>query len=281
VTHAITALTRHAGVIGSPVRHSLSPVLHNAAYQALDLDLVYGAYEVQPGAAEVALAGAKALGFVGISVTTPHKDVIAAVSDERTRRVELLGAANSVAIKDGRAIADSTDGVGLLADLARSSGFDASGARCAVLGAGGAARDVVLSFADAGAAQVVVVNRSQSKAAVAAGLAGDRGAVGSVDDLADFDIVVNATSIGLLPGSEAEAVARSFAANLHPGQLVVDLVYRPSRTAFLGFALEAGARIRNGLGMLVHQAAGQVEFFTGLPAPIEAMWASVEHEATS
>jgi len=281
MTHAITALTAHAGVIGSPVRHSLSPVLHNAAYRALDLDLVYGAYEVQPGSGVAALAGAKALGFVGISVTTPHKDVIAAAADERTRRVELLGAANSVAIRDGKAIADSTDGVGLLADLARSSDFDPSGARCAVLGAGGAARDVVLSFADAGAAQVVVVNRSVSKAAVAAELAGDRGRVGSIDDLANFDIVINATSIGLLPDREADAVARSFAAHLHPGQLVVDLVYRPSRTLFLELALASGARIRNGLGMLVHQAAGQVEFFTGRTAPIEAMWASVEREATS
>jgi shikimate dehydrogenase len=281
MTPRITALTGHAGVIGSPVRHSLSPVLHNAAYQALELDLVYGAYEVQPGGGAAALAAAKTLGFIGISVTTPHKDVVAAASDERTRRVELLGAANSVAIKDGRAIAESTDGVGLLADLKRASGFDPSGARCAVLGAGGAARDVVLSFADAGAAQVVVVNRSSSKAAVAAGLAGDRGSVGSLDDLAEFDLVVNATSIGLLPGPEADEVARRFALHLHEGQLVVDLVYRPSRTRFLELAMAAGARTRNGLGMLVHQAAGQVEFFTGLEPPIEAMWAAVEQEATS
>lgn len=277
----ITARTAHAGVIGSPVRHSLSPVLHNAAYQALGLDLVYGAYEVQPGDAIAALAGAKALGFVGISVTTPHKDAIAAASDERTRRVEKLGAANSVAIKGGTAIADSTDGLGLLADLARAVGFDPSGARCAVLGAGGAARDIVLSFADAGAAQVVVVNRSPSKAAVAAELAGDRGRVGSVAQLADFDLVVNATSIGLLADREAEEVARTFAAHLHPGQLVVDLVYRPARTLFLELALGAGARVRNGLGMLVHQAAAQVEFFTGRTAPIEAMWAAVDREATS
>jgi len=281
VTREITARTGHAGVIGAPVRHSLSPTLHNAAYQALDLDLVYGAYEVQPGQAAAALAGATALGFVGISVTTPHKDAIAKAADARTRRVELLGAANSVAIKGGKSLADSTDGVGLLADLARSSGFDPSGVRCAVLGAGGAARDVVLSFADAGADEVVVVNRSFAKAAVAAELAGDRGRVGSLDELAAFDVIVNATSIGLLPAGESDEIARSFAAHLHDGQLVVDLVYRPSRTLFLELALASGARARNGLGMLVHQAARQVEFFTGLEAPIEAMWASVEQEATS
>jgi shikimate dehydrogenase len=276
-----TALTRHAGVIGAPVRHSLSPTLHNAAYEALHLDLVYGAYEVEPGDAAAALAGATALGFVGISVTTPHKDAIAKASDGRTRRVELLGAANSVAIRDGKSLADSTDGEGLLDDLARSFGFEPSGARLAVLGAGGAARDVVLSFADAGAAQVVVVNRSAAKAAAASELAGDRGRVGSLDELGDFDVVINATSFGLLRDPVADEVARSFAAKLHEGQLVVDLVYRPSRTLFLELALASGARIRNGLGMLVHQAARQVEFFTGLTAPIEVMWASVEAEATS
>jgi shikimate dehydrogenase len=281
MTRPTTALTRHAGVIGAPVRHSLSPTLHNAAYEALGIDLVYGAYEVQPGDAQAALAGATALGFVGISVTTPHKDAIAKASDGRTRRVELLGAANSVAIRDGKSLADSTDGEGLLDDLARAFGFDPSGARLAVLGAGGAARDVVLSFADAGADEVVVVNRSASKATAAAELAGDRGRVGSLDELGAFDVVINATSIGLLPDREADEVARTFAANLRDGQLVIDLVYRPSRTRFLELALAAGARTRNGLGMLVHQAARQVEFFTGLEAPIGVMWASVEQEATS
>jgi shikimate dehydrogenase len=281
MTRVTTALTRHAGVIGAPVRHSLSPTLHNAAYEALGLDLVYGAYEVQPGDAAVALAGAVALGFVGISVTTPHKDAIARASDGRTRRVELLGAANSVAITDGKSLADSTDGQGLLDDLARSFGFQSSGARCAVLGAGGAARDVVLSFADAGAEEVVVVNRSAPKAAAAAELAGDRGRVGSLGELGEFDVVINATSVGLIRDPGADEVAHAFAGNLREGQLVVDLVYRPSRTLFLELALASGARIRNGLGMLVHQAARQVEFFTGLEAPIEVMWASVEQEATS
>jgi shikimate dehydrogenase len=281
MTRPTTALTRHAGVIGAPVRHSLSPTLHNAAYEALGIDLVYGAYEVQPGDAQAALAGATALGFVGISVTTPHKDAIAKASDGRTRRVELLGAANSVAIRDGKSLADSTDGEGLLDDLARTFGFDPSGSRVAVLGAGGAARDVVLSFADAGALEVVVVNRSASKAAAAAELAGERGRVGSLIELGAYDVVINATSIGLLPDREADEVARTFASNLRDGQLVIDLVYRPSRTLFLELALARGARTRNGLGMLVHQAARQVEFFTGLEAPIEVMWASVEQEATS
>ena len=158
---AITASTRYAGVIGDPVRHSLSPTLHNAAYEALGLDVSYGAYEVRNGQAGDALRGAKAMGFVGLSVTTPHKDDVARAADARTRRVELLGAANSIAFRDGVALADSTDGAGLLADLAHACGFSPSGARCAVLGAGGAARAIVLSLADAGATQIRVVNRSR------------------------------------------------------------------------------------------------------------------------
>jgi shikimate dehydrogenase len=277
----ITAATRYAGVIGDPVRHSLSPILHNAAYDALGLDVSYGAYEVRNGDAGDALRGAKALGFIGLSVTTPHKDEVARAADARTRRVELLGAANSIAFRDGVALADSTDGAGLLADLSRAWDFSPSGARCAVLGAGGAARAVVLSLADAGASQILVVNRSSERAATAAALGGSVASVGSVQELGSFDLVVNATSIGLVADEGANEVAAAFASQLHAGQLVVDLVYRPSRTRFLELAGANGAAVRNGLGMLVHQAGEQVKFFTGLDAPIDAMWQAVAGEATS
>ena len=277
----ITGATSLAGVIGDPVRHSLSPTLHNAAYAALGLDVIYCAFVVHEGDAEVALAGAKALGFVGLSVTTPHKDAIAKAADQRTHRAEILGAANSVAFKDGASIAECTDGDGLLADLVRACSFRAEGARCAVLGAGGAARAVVLALSDKGASEVAVINRSPERGRIAAALAPDVGRLGALDELSSFDLVVNATSIGLVGGVEAARVAKSFAAGLHEGQLVVDLVYRPSRTEFLDLAAQRGATVRNGLGMLVHQAALQVEFFTGHIAPIDAMWAVVAAEATS
>lgn len=281
MTRRITGATGHVGVIGDPVRHSLSPTLHNAAYEALGLDLVYGAFVVHEGDAEIALHGAQALGFVGLSVTTPHKDAIASAADHQTHRAELLGAANSVVFRDGESTAECTDGDGLLADLERACGFRAEGARCAVLGAGGAARAVVLALKDAGSAEIAVVNRSLDRARIAAALANERGRLGTLEELGEFDLVVNATSIGLVGGSDEAAVARSFSEHLHEGQLVVDLVYRPSRTVFLGLASERGAAVRNGLGMLVHQAALQVELFTGQAAPIAAMWEAVASEATA
>ena len=278
MTPTVTGQTGHVGVIGDPVRHSLSPTLHNAAYEAMGLDLVYGAFVVHDGDAELALRGARALGFLGLSVTTPHKDAIAKAADERSRRVELLGAANSVVFRDGVALAESTDGDGLLSDLATACAFSPAGTKCAVIGAGGAARAVVLALASAGAEQVVVVNRSADRASAASALAGATGRVGEVTDLAGCDLVVNATSLGLIADEAASDVARELAANLTEGQLVVDLVYRPAHTVFLLRAAERGAVVRNGLGMLVHQAALQVELFTGRTAPIDVMWASVAAE---
>jgi shikimate dehydrogenase len=277
----VTGLTGHVGVIGDPVRHSLSPTLHNAAYTAMGLDLVYGAFVVHDGDAEVALRGACALGFLGLSVTTPHKDAIAKAADERTRRAELLGAANSVVFRGGTSLADSTDGEGLLADLSTACGFVPEGANCAVIGAGGAARAVVLALASAGAERVTVVNRSPDRARAASDLAGSKGHVGEVAELAKCDLVINATSLGLTADESASDVARALAANLHEGQLVVDLVYRPAHTVFLLRAAERGASVRNGLGMLVHQAALQVELFTGRTAPVDVMWAAVASELTN
>lgn len=277
----VSGRTGHVGVIGDPVQHSLSPTLHNAAYEAMGLDLVYGAYVVHDGDAEAAIRGAQALGFLGLSVTTPHKDAVAKAADERTRRAEILGAANSVVFRGGTSIADSTDGEGLLSDLATACTFDPSERTCAVIGAGGAARAVVLALASAGAEKVIVVNRSAERAQVAAELAGPQGSVGVISDLAGCDLVVNATSLGLVADEAANDVAIGLAAPLHEGQLVVDLVYRPAHTVFLLRAAERGAMVRNGLGMLVHQAALQVEMFTGRSAPIKVMWAAVAGESTS
>lgn len=276
----LTAATRHVGVIGDPIHHSLSPTLHNAAYRSLGVDLVFGAYLVREGNARQALHGARALDFVGLSVTTPHKAAIALAADQRTGRAERLGAANMVRFVAGISVADSTDGAGLLADLGRACGFEPQGSRCAVVGAGGAARAVVLALGEADAGQVLVVNRTASRAASAAELAGAVGRVGRPDDLSSVDLVVNATSIGLTADGGA-ALVDELAEPLHAGQLVVDLVYRPAVTPFLAAARNHGATVRNGLGMLVHQAALQVEQFTGLEAPIEAMWAAVTGEPTS
>ena len=132
--------TTVVGVVGFPVRHSLSPLLHNAAFAAMGLDWSYLAFEVSPGSLERAVAGAAALGLRGLSVTMPHKDAAARLATRRSRQVRRLGAANTLSFEAGAIAAESYDGAGLLDDLQQSVGFDPAGRRCGVIGAGGAGR---------------------------------------------------------------------------------------------------------------------------------------------
>lgn len=254
----ITGATRLAGVIGSPVRHSLSPALHNAAFAALGLDWRFVAFEVAPGSVADALAGMRALGLCGLSVTMPHKEEVARLVDELDPAAAALESANTVVpLPDGRLKGYSTDGAGFVASLAEA-GIAVAGLRVAVLGAGGAARAVVDAVARAGSASITVVNRSAGKAAVAAALAGERGSVGSAADVAAADLVINATSVGM--GSDDLPCDPAL---LRPGQMVADLVYHPLETALLRAAAQAGATPVDGLGMLIHQAALQEQLWSG------------------
>lgn len=260
-----TGRTRVAGVIGSPVAHSLSPALHNAAFAATGLDWVFAAFPVPAGSAGDALVAVRALGLGGLSVTMPHKDDVARLVDLPSADVVALGAANCVVpAGDGRLRGESTDGPGFLRSLL-DAGVDPAGARCCVLGAGGAARSVVLALARAGAAEVAVRNRTAGKAERAAALAGDAGAaVAGVPD--GVDLLVNATSVGM--GGDELPVDPGV---LRPGLVVADLVYHPRRTALLAAAEAAGATPVDGLGMLVHQAALAFELWTGVEAPVAVM----------
>jgi shikimate dehydrogenase len=169
---------------------------------------------------------------------------------------------------------DNTDGRGFLASLA-DEGFAPGGRHCAVVGAGGAARAVVHALAAAGAAEVVVVNRSPDRAETAAGLAGAVGRVGTPADVARMDLVVNATPLGLAGARAADLPVDPDL--LGPGQLVVDLVPNPATTALMRAARARGAQVAGGLGMLVHQGALAFELWTGRPAPLGVMRAAAVH----
>jgi shikimate dehydrogenase len=265
------------GVIGDPVRHSLSPLLHNAAFDALGLDWVSVAFPVPAGQVGDALAGMRAFGIRGLSVTMPHKQAAAAGVDQCTPVATSLGVVNCITLTDGKLVGDSTDGAGFLAALERGAGFEPSGRRCVVVGAGGAARAVVLALTGTGAEEVVVVNRSPVHAEEAAALAGPAGRVGSEADIAGADLVVQATPVGMT-GVDAGGRGRGSTPfdpdSLRAGQLVVDLVYYPAVTPLMAAASARGAATLGGLGMLVHQAALAIERWTGQPAPVEAMWAA-------
>lgn len=259
--------TRVAAVIGHPVRHSLSPAIHNAAFAALDLDWAYLAFDVAPGATAAAIEAVRALGLGGLSVTMPHKDGAARAVDRLTPEAEALGAVNCVVpVAGGDLLGENTDGAGFLDALRVDLDVSPDGRRCVVLGAGGAARAVVLALAGAGAREVVVVNRTPERAAEAVALAGPVGRLGAPEAAADAEIVVNATPVGMDGAANPLPDVR-----FGDGQVVVDLLYHPAVTPLLASASADGARVANGLGMLVHQAAHAFERWTGLEAPLAAM----------
>jgi shikimate dehydrogenase len=267
----ISAATRVAAVIGDPVRHSLSPVLHNAAYRALDLDWVYVAFEVPDGATAGALAAMRSLGLAGLSVTMPHKTAAAEACDELSSDAAALHSVNTVTpIAGGGLRGESTDGEGFLRSL-RDAGVDLAGLDAVVLGAGGAARAVVLALARAGAS--VTVSARREAAAVDAAQLGIRAATCPWPErsraASAAALVVNATPIGM--GDDASPLPPEVFRAQH---VVVDLVYHPIETALLSAARARGATVLDGLGMLVHQAALQVERWTGQVAPVAAMRAA-------
>ena len=244
--------------------------MHNAAFRELDLDWIYVACEVAPGGVDAAFAGVRALGFGGLSVTIPHKAAALDAVDEVSDAARAIGAVNTVVPTDGGWLrGENTDGTGFLASIAEE-GFKPAGRVCAVLGAGGAARAVVHALTGAGAAEIIVINRTPARAEATAAVAGAAGRVGVAADVTGADLVVNATPLGLA-GSQDLPVDPEL---LGEGQLVVDLVPNPAVTPLMQAARQRGAGVAGGLGMLVHQGALAFELWTGRPAPVEVMRAA-------
>ena len=267
----ISGGTRLAAVIGAPVRHSLAPTLLNAAFAEAGLDWHFMALEVAEGRAGEALDAVRALCLAWLSVTMPHKAAVSAAVDERTEQAEVLDAVNCVVVEGDHLVGHNTDGDGFLDGLRHDTGFDPSGRRTVVLGAGGAARSVVLALARAGAAEVAVANRTASRAEVAAALAGPVGRVVGSDELSDTvaaaDLVVNATSVGMADDGALPVDPGAVAV----GAVVVDLIYHPPETAWLAALRGRGIEAHNGLSMLVFQAAHAFRLWTGSEAPVAVM----------
>jgi shikimate dehydrogenase len=276
----ITGVTAVVGVIGNPIAHSLSPLLHNAAFKALGRDWVSVAFAVPQGKTADALAGMRALGLRGLSVTMPHKEEAAARVDRLSATAAALGAVNCIVAEGGALVGENTDGAGFVESLRRGAGFEPDGRRCLVLGAGGAARAVVRALADAGAAEIVVVNRDPGRAERAAALGGRAGRTGTPADAGAVDLVVQATPAGMRGGGAEDVRPAVAGAGLAAGQVAADLVYAPLETPWLRAAAAAGATTVGGLGMLVHQAALQLALWTGEDPPLPAMWAAAT-EATA
>jgi shikimate dehydrogenase len=253
----ITRRARLAAVIGSPVRHSLSPAMHNAVFASTGLDWRFVAVELVAGGMPAAVAAMSVLDIGGDAVTMPHKEAAAEAVDEVDETSAALNSVNTIVLRsDGSTFGASTDGAGFVASV-RESGVVVDGANVVVLGAGGAARSIVYALDRAGTRSITVVNRTPERAGEMLAL-GETITVGSVDAVAGATLLVNATSVGM--GGSTSPVDPAL---LHAGLTVADIVYHPIDTALLSDARKAGAPAIDGLGMLIHQAVLQHELWTG------------------
>ena len=252
-------------VIGNPIAHSKSPVIHAAFAIQTGQQLTYQRELAPLDGFDAHVQGLIAAGFRGANVTVPFKLDAARIATRLSARAQAAGAVNTLSFVDGAIVGDNTDGPGLVADIVRNVGIDLTGRRVLLLGAGGAARGVVLPLLEAGAASIVVANRTRATAdtlvaAFAAGLAKTRVTACDYADVdAAFDVIVNATSASL-SGALPPVPPSAFAAHT----LALDMMYAAQPTPFMALAASHGAKVRDGLGMLVEQAAEAFALWRGV-----------------
>ncbi|HAF67960.1 MAG TPA: shikimate dehydrogenase [Acidimicrobiaceae bacterium] len=262
--------TSVAAVIGDPVSHSLSPRLHNAAFAALGLNWSYVACHVPKGQGAQAIEDMRTLGLRGLSVTMPHKGEVALAVDALSDTAKKLGVVNCVRVEEERLIGENTDGIGFLDSVKSQMGIEVDDLRVVILGAGGAARSVALTLAENGAS-VGICNRTEESALELVEMVGKASSVVDEDAVKDAELVINATPLGM-NANDPMPIDPSLLQN---DPCVVDLIYKPAKTALLEEAESRGLETLNGLGMLLYQAGEQFRLWTGEEPPINAMAESV------
>ncbi|MFB0544727.1 MAG: shikimate dehydrogenase [Asgard group archaeon] len=272
----ITSKTVACAVIGDPIHHSLSPNMHNAAFQCLNLDYVYLAFRVQKENLGEAISGFKALNFCGFNVTIPHKEECIKYLDEIDETALKIGAVNCVVNENGILKGYNTDGIGALR-VVTEGGFELDGKKIVILGAGGAARAIVFTFAKL-ASKINILNRTFPKAKK---LVEDVSRTAKIliiakklsyenlkESILEAELLVNTTSVGMYPKTEETIVPQEL---LHEKLTVFDAVYNPPETRLLREAKSIGAKTIDGIDMLVYQGAEAFEKWTGKKAPIQVM----------
>lgn len=272
---AITGKTEVFAVIGDPIDHTLSPTMHNAAFEHLKLDFVFLAFRVTPDQIEKAVNGARALGIRGLNVTMPLKNAVTEFLDEADAAVKFLRSANTVLNQRGRLRGFNTDGVGTLKAL-KNNGVDLGGKKVLLLGAGGAAKAIAFALTKE-VEQVCILNRDGVKARELAQMLEIFGkkVVGNEltsktiqQELHDSEVLINATSVGMTPNAFESLVNPAW---LKPSLCVMDIVYNPIETKLIREAKAAGAKVIAGVDMLLHQGAASFEIWTQCKAPIDVM----------
>lgn len=264
----IDAKTKLCCVIGNPIAQSLSPLIHNAAYKALGLNFAFLAFQVSDVAS--AIAGFRALGIAGISVTIPHKLEVLKYVDEIDETAKIIGAANTIVNRNGKLIATNTDWIGALKALEEKT--NPAKKRVALFGAGGAARALAFGLAKR-KAKVYVFNRTYEDAykLVQEFKLETEYSLSDMDKLSDMDIIINATSVGMTPNNDS-IIPINF---IKPDHIVFDIVFKPKETKLIQYAKAKKATVIYGYKMLLHQAVVQFKLFTGIDAPLAVMERSI------
>jgi shikimate dehydrogenase len=262
----INANTKLYGLIGHPVEHSLSPLIHNYAFNSLDLNCVYTVFDVLPEKLEEAVKGVKALGIRGVNVTVPHKEKIIEYLDVVSEEALKIGAVNTVVNEEGILKGYNTDVYGFIDSLIEA-GEKIERRKAVVLGAGGASKAVCVALALDGIDSIIVANRSVERAKDLSEyikkefkISCDYCSINEVEEIPEIDMLINTTSVGMYPKVEDSPVSEKVVSK---AKFVYDVIYNPLETVFLKYAKKNGIKYSNGLSMLLNQANYSFKLWTG------------------
>lgn len=284
----ITGHTRLAGLFAEPIRHSVSPMIQNASFQALGIDAVYLAFELGKDKINEAIASILNLEMLGANLSMPNKMAAVPYMDELSDAAKLIGAVNTIVNENGKLIGYNTDGIGFMRNL-KDIDTDVSGEKMTIIGAGGAATAIIVQASLDGVKEIAVYNRKdsffESVKEKLAQIERDTGCRIHLNDLADdasllgdvkeSKLLTNATGVGMSPNLDASAI-RNFDI-LRPDLAVVDVIYNPRETRLLKEAKLRGAKTANGLGMLLYQGAAAFKLWTGKEMPLDVVKPIIEN----
>ena len=266
--------TNIVGLIGHPVEHSFSPPMHNAAFDALDMDYSYVAFDVDPNNLKSAIEGAQSLNIKGFNVTIPHKVNVMQYLDELDEVARLIGAVNTIDFKNLKGY--NTDGIGAVKAIEEVTSI--KNKNVVVAGAGGASRAISFYVAKYGAESLTILNRNESKAESLAGDVSDSGLIGEVESdsinaidnyMENADVLIDTTPLGMHPNIDDEPIVK--ADKMDENLVVFDAVYNPNETVLLKEAIKANAKPVYGIKMLLYQGAESFKIWTGKTAPVDVM----------
>ena len=282
----ITGHTRLTALLGSPVAHSISPLMHNEAFQLLDLDYTYLCFEVNEETLPAAVDGLKACGIRGFNLTMPNKNKIVELLDELSPAARLIGAVNTVVNDDGHLTGYNTDGVGYM-QAVKDAGYDITGKTITIMGAGGAATAICAQAALDGVEKIHIFARETSRfwdrtqklaeninstLPCKAVLHENKDTAALAQAISESALLLNATSVGMAPTTEGTIIEDT--SHYHPDLIVSDVIYNPREPRFLKEAREAGCRTFNGMYMLLYQGAEAFRLWTGKEMPVKEIKAN-------